>query len=100
MCSPGLPPILPSVCKGHLAGPGVCYPVGVNPPTPRLQEQVTEPPLERPCVAALAGGDCSHLCGHKRAGGEAVGSAECLGAYLVSVIRQLVTLALPRCSHL
>lgn len=51
MCSLRLPPILPSVCKGHLAGPGVCYPVGVTPP--RLQEQVTEPPLERPLLLVV-----------------------------------------------
>lgn len=96
MCSLRLPPILPSVCKGHLAGPGVCYPVAVTPPPPSSRTGYRTSFGK----ATLAGGDRSHLCGHKRAGGEAVGCAECPGAYLVSAIRQLVTLALPRCSHL
>ena len=65
------------LCKGHRASP-VGHPVRGGPLPPRLQEQVTDPCLERPRVAPLAGGDHAHLHGHKRAGGVAAGCAECL----------------------
>lgn len=57
--------------RGHLAGPGECHPSGAF-PLSCIQEQVIEPRLERPPMATLAGGDHSHLHGHKRAGGEGV----------------------------